>query len=452
MAGFNDFTDTAWGMTEFDGMCSMPVAAEGVYANYTETSEPKGMMNMDSDVDYYTAVEPLTPHFHEPIGQMHDMEPMPHSFVQPNAWAPVERSASDDWAPRAPLVVFEHRPAPTNNSPFACCMLKTELGLRMDYQQEHALWGASQAPARPPAYMQGPYHAEEDMVPHAPTQEHASMMPAGVLDEDAEEASAAPSYNTMPSYNTIVFDAPAPRLPAQPRHAALPKHRPGERRRKDDISEEFTEASLQEALRRLSPQCPAASPPPPRASASPERSKRGRAHLDFALLHKGAPVGSSKNLTTPSPKLLPAAAPAAPTAAPLSPAKPTPGSAPKRRKLATPQVPAARRATAPWLSAAASGAAAAPASVRQALGAAAASSSASGAVLLSTCKFVSKGTRVKCPEVPRVATHKRGYLACACSAGHQWVWGRGCDTAAHWFERDAFDTGRRNHMNRHQEK
>lgn len=71
------------GMTEFDGMCSMPVAAEGVYANYTETSEPKGMMNMDSDVDYYTAVEPLTPHFHEPIGQVR-ATPTPQVTLQPS--------------------------------------------------------------------------------------------------------------------------------------------------------------------------------------------------------------------------------------------------------------------------------------------------------------------------------------------------------------------------------
>ncbi|KAJ1495099.1 hypothetical protein T484DRAFT_3629141 [Baffinella frigidus] len=91
-------------------------------------------------------------------------------------------------------------------------------------------------------------------------------------------------------------------------------------------------------------------------------------------------------------------------------------------------------------------------------------------VLLPVCKFVSKNTCVECADVPRVATHKRGYLACACAQGHQWVWCakccacprpalivagaevRGCNNGAHWFERDAFDTGRRNHMNRHEDK
>ena len=58
------------GMTEFEGMCTMPMmAAECAYSSYTDfISEPKGIM--DSDVDYYPNVEALEPHFHEPIGQV----------------------------------------------------------------------------------------------------------------------------------------------------------------------------------------------------------------------------------------------------------------------------------------------------------------------------------------------------------------------------------------------
>jgi hypothetical protein len=147
----------------------------------------------------------------------------------------------------------------------------------------------------------------------------------------------------------------------------------------------------------------------------------------------------------------------------LAPTKP-PQPERKRRKFAAPQsqsLPGFSANPAPTL------AAAAPVSVRQALGGGSAALSGLGtSVLLSTCKFVSKRTCVECPNVPQIATHKRGYLACACSQGHQWVWcakccacprpagskTRGCNNAAHWFERDAFDTGRRNHMNRHQEK
>ncbi|KAJ1485217.1 hypothetical protein T484DRAFT_1794445 [Baffinella frigidus] len=448
MAGFNDFNDTAWGMTEFEGMCSMPMmAAEGSYPSYTDFTEPKGMVNLE--VDHYPNTVELEQHFHEPIGQM---EPIQPAFVQPNVWAPELRAGGGEWSPQAPLVVFEHRSAPINQVSPAGYKLKTELGHRMDYQhyhqplpqqfvafrpqQEHALWSVPQIPARPPAYMQGPYRMEEEThantLPLAPTAQHPSMMPTGVYDEEASSAPAHP----LPSQHQPVIST----------------HRPVERRRaakkmtSAEISETFTEASLQQAVRRLAPQRPAANPPSPRVSSSPDRSKRGRVrtHLDFALMHKGAPL--PKEILEKG----------APTAAPLSPAKPP---TPKRRKIAAPQPPAALSAAA----APGAAAAAAPASVRQALGGA---SPASSSMLLSTCKFVSKRTCVECPDVPRVATHKRGYLACACSQGHQWVWcakccacprpagskTRGCNNAAHWFERDAFDTGRRNHMNRHQEK
>mmetsp|Transcript_40626 Transcript_40626/g.95464 ORF Transcript_40626/g.95464 Transcript_40626/m.95464 type:complete len:344 (-) Transcript_40626:319-1350(-) len=80
-------------------------------------------------------------------------------------------------------------------------------------------------------------------------------------------------------------------------------------------------------------------------------------------------------------------------------------------------------------------------------------------VLLSTCKFTSKRYGQACTSVPVWTRHKRGHHACSCQHGHQWVWCQyccdcagavqGCTEREHWFERDAFDTGRRNHMNRH---
>uniref|UniRef100_A0A7S0N3V9 Uncharacterized protein n=1 Tax=Cryptomonas curvata TaxID=233186 RepID=A0A7S0N3V9_9CRYP len=90
--------------------------------------------------------------------------------------------------------------------------------------------------------------------------------------------------------------------------------------------------------------------------------------------------------------------------------------------------------------------------------------------LLRECKFVSKRSGRPCAGgdggggTLRLTGHKRGHLAVACSAGHQWVWcrlccncpmptgdvapaeRRGCCHKGHWFERDAFDPGRRNHM------
>jgi hypothetical protein len=89
-------------------------------------------------------------------------------------------------------------------------------------------------------------------------------------------------------------------------------------------------------------------------------------------------------------------------------------------------------------------------------------------LMLKTCKFVSKRSGKICNGELSLAQHKRGYLAVSCTHGHQWVWcqhccnchpdsfqgqgqgkARGCSNSVHWFERDAFDTGRRNHMNRH---
>ncbi|EKX34069.1 hypothetical protein GUITHDRAFT_155847 [Guillardia theta CCMP2712] len=90
----------------------------------------------------------------------------------------------------------------------------------------------------------------------------------------------------------------------------------------------------------------------------------------------------------------------------------------------------------------------------------------SSVTVLPTCKFVSKRVGTTCEHPPIKSLHKRGHLSVACSAGHQWVWcaeccnctrsctadgqrKRGCTNPVHWFERDAFDTGKRNHMNRH---
>mmetsp|Transcript_86614 Transcript_86614/g.231293 ORF Transcript_86614/g.231293 Transcript_86614/m.231293 type:complete len:307 (+) Transcript_86614:47-967(+) len=79
-------------------------------------------------------------------------------------------------------------------------------------------------------------------------------------------------------------------------------------------------------------------------------------------------------------------------------------------------------------------------------------------VILEECKFLSKRSGFRCPCLPAITNHKRGHLSVCCKNGHQWVWcraccscgggaeRRGCRQKAHWFERDAFDTGRRNHM------
>jgi hypothetical protein len=88
--------------------------------------------------------------------------------------------------------------------------------------------------------------------------------------------------------------------------------------------------------------------------------------------------------------------------------------------------------------------------------------------ILQCCKFTSKQTQQACKGQLTIVPHKRGHLAVSCSSRHQWVWcslccnchagakggnidgrNRGCTVATHWFERDAFDTGARNHMNVH---
>ncbi len=85
-----------------------------------------------------------------------------------------------------------------------------------------------------------------------------------------------------------------------------------------------------------------------------------------------------------------------------------------------------------------------------------------GVEMLPKCKHVDrKQGRQQCPGAMRVRNHKRGYLTVVCDLGHQWVWcsyccdcgsaGIGCAAAQHWMERDSFDTGRRNHMQRHLE-
>jgi len=81
--------------------------------------------------------------------------------------------------------------------------------------------------------------------------------------------------------------------------------------------------------------------------------------------------------------------------------------------------------------------------------------------MLQCCKFTSKHTQQACKGELTIVPHKRGHLAVSCSSRHQWVWcsaccnchagkgQRGCTVPTHWFERDAFDTGARNHMNVH---
>jgi len=91
--------------------------------------------------------------------------------------------------------------------------------------------------------------------------------------------------------------------------------------------------------------------------------------------------------------------------------------------------------------------------------------------ILSSCKFTSKYSKKRCGHSLSIVTHKRGHLAVSCASKHQWVWcalccncneaihglhsdlqQRGCQKAQHWFERDAFDTGVRNHMKVHAQK
>jgi hypothetical protein len=82
---------------------------------------------------------------------------------------------------------------------------------------------------------------------------------------------------------------------------------------------------------------------------------------------------------------------------------------------------------------------------------------------INKCKFVDRktGARQICPCTVTNKKHRRGYCSVACTVGHTWVWCQyccdcvsehgqlGCSNAVHWFERDSFDTGRRNHMQRH---
>jgi hypothetical protein len=67
----------------------------------------------------------------------------------------------------------------------------------------------------------------------------------------------------------------------------------------------------------------------------------------------------------------------------------------------------------------------------------------------------------QCHETLHIRPHKRGYLMVVCCRNHQWVWcerccdcglgSTGCMMPAHWMQRDAFDTGKRNHMQQHDE-
>ena len=82
---------------------------------------------------------------------------------------------------------------------------------------------------------------------------------------------------------------------------------------------------------------------------------------------------------------------------------------------------------------------------------------------ISQCKFMDRktGARKVCTSTVSRKKHRRGYCSVACAVGHTWVWCRnccdctldenhlGCTNAVHWFERDSFDTGSRNHMQRH---
>jgi len=91
------------------------------------------------------------------------------------------------------------------------------------------------------------------------------------------------------------------------------------------------------------------------------------------------------------------------------------------------------------------------------------SNSSSTNIILNVCKFVSKRTDAGCSCRLVLSKHKRNHLCVMCKQGHQWVWCkdccrcpqdnpnvRGCRNKSHWFERDSFDTGKRNHMNRHE--
>jgi len=75
---------------------------------------------------------------------------------------------------------------------------------------------------------------------------------------------------------------------------------------------------------------------------------------------------------------------------------------------------------------------------------------------LKGCKHMDR-CQNRCSEPLRIRGHKRGHLTVECAAGHQWVWcplccncgTKGCNQTTHWIERDCYDTGKRNHMQRH---
>ena len=88
-------------------------------------------------------------------------------------------------------------------------------------------------------------------------------------------------------------------------------------------------------------------------------------------------------------------------------------------------------------------------------------------IILTRCKFSSKYSQEGCKEKLCIVTHKRGHFTVACCKKplkHQWVWcshcctcakgpgQRGCTVTTHWFERDAFDTGARNHLTTHRKQ
>ncbi len=79
------------------------------------------------------------------------------------------------------------------------------------------------------------------------------------------------------------------------------------------------------------------------------------------------------------------------------------------------------------------------------------------------CKFVDRrtGERKSCGCAVARKKHRRGYASVSCTVGHTWVWCKhccdclndtdqqGCLNPQHWFERDSYDTGSRNHIQRH---
>jgi len=82
------------------------------------------------------------------------------------------------------------------------------------------------------------------------------------------------------------------------------------------------------------------------------------------------------------------------------------------------------------------------------------------ATILASCKHKSLSLNgAACGCSVQIREHKRAYLTVSCSAGHKYVWcshccdcrnsGPGCTVSTHWMERDSFDTGKRNHMQRH---